>query len=311
MNKKPTYGSLTPVEAGPFTRSQRRYDTKRQGWGHTGVQLAPAKFDAPAFVSQTAVAAIRKSFLLAKTSKDAWKTVQREGRFDVRQAPRISRGAQDVFKRKSGASTTKVRVSVLIDASGSMGTRDALIANPEDPTGAKVQVDRRMAAALFGATIATAIGRVPTVTLDVFQHAAGHRGMVIKWRWAKGTPVGVFNEALTGIGGGGNADGHALYAIAERMRQQVKRGERGIIMVVSDGLPSVRGEGSAETTPGTALQDAIAHARGLGFEVFAVAIDGSDQSAYYGEKGVVSFDGNWNALGSALARHIGAALAVR
>jgi hypothetical protein len=220
-----------------------------------------------------------------------------------------------VFKRKSGTSTTRVKVSVLIDSSGSMSNTDALIQNPVDPT-QTIRVDRRMAAALFGATIAEAIGRVPTVDLDIFQHAAANR-LFIKWRWSKGTPVAVFNAAATeSIGAGGNADGHALYAITTRMQREIRHGEKGIIMIVSDGLPSDYARNAtataSERTAGQALIDAVAYARKAGFTVIAVAIDGSDQSAYYGEKGVVRFtNGNWTALGSALARVIGDAMVHR
>jgi hypothetical protein len=48
----------------------------------------------------------------------------------------------------------------------------------------------------------------------------------------------------------------------------------------------------------------------LGIDVLGDAIDGSDQSCYYGD-GTVKFDGNWTALGKELARHIGKALASR
>jgi hypothetical protein len=86
-------------------------------------------------------------------------------------------------------------------------------------------------------------------------------------------------------------------------------------MVVSDGLPSQYSADATVVGPtrnaGGALIDAVAYARKAGFEVIAVAIDGSDQSAYYGTNGVIRFDGDWNALGSALAKHIGNALASR
>jgi hypothetical protein len=311
MNTRPTFDPslVKPTMSGPFTRRQRYHDLQRAKYNPAVVPL-PAMFDAKTLVIPTAVAAIRKAFTLAKTSRDAWQTAKREGRIDFRQAPRASRGAQDIFKRKTGQSTTRVKVSVLIDASGSMhGRNTGSIQHPYDPA-QKVQTTAAMAAAVFGATIAEAIGRVPTVNLDVFQHSAGHGQLFLKWRWSKGTPAGVFNEALYSIGGGGNADGHALYAVTERMRKGLRRGERGIILMVSDGLPSIYASGGAGNA-GSALTDAVAYARKAGFEVIAVAIDGSDQSAYYGEKGVIRFDGNWNTLGSALARHIGAAMASR
>lgn len=307
MNTRPTHGALQPVEIAPFTRRQRLADKRETQWNKNKVPL-PAAFDAKALVLPTAVAAMRKAFTQAKTSRDSWVTAKREGRIDFRRAPAASRGAQDIFKRKTGSSTTHVKVSVLIDASGSMSAHDAQIAHP-DAVGRKVSVQRRIAASVFGATIAEALGRVPTVHLDVFQHSAGGGRMIIKWRWSRGTPVAVFNEAVYGIGGGGNADGHALYAITTKMQREIKRGERGVILVVSDGLPSVYGHGG-NSEAGQALVDAVAFARKQGYTVLAVAIDGSDQSAYYGD-GVIPFTGDWNALGSALAKHIGKALAHR
>jgi len=308
MNTRPTYSTpLGPVEASPFTRGQRLRDKRTSTWDTRVVPL-PATFDAKTLVLPTAVASIRKAFTLAKTSRDSWVTAKREGKIDFRRAPAASRGAQDIFKRKTGASTTHVKVSVLIDASGSMSGHDSYVSHPT-VVGRKVTVTRRMAAAVFGATIAEALGRVPTVHLDVFQHSAGGGRMYIKWRWSRGTPVAVFNQALNGIGGGGNADGHALYAITEKMRREIKRGERGVILVVSDGLPSMYGNGGTGDA-GQALVDAVAHARKQGYTVLAVAIDGSDQSAYYGD-GVVPFTGDWNALGGTLAKHIGKALAHR
>jgi hypothetical protein len=333
MNRtRPTYtaDSLRPVEDGLFNRRNHRDQVRRAKWNPATVPV-PAAFDARQLVIPTAVAAIRKAFLLAKTGHRGWKSVQREGRFDVRQAPRISRGAQDVFKRKVGRSTTHVKVSVLIDSSGSMNNGDAFIANPGNPAD-KLQVRRRTAAAVFGATIATAIGTVPTVSLDVFEHGAVDGKMVIKYRWAKGTPIAVFNEAAhRSSTPAGNADGHALYAITSRMQREIKRDERGIVLLVSDGLPSQYGTAGQVQPPekrigeaphiyqnrvqmyqaGQALIDAVAHARRNGIEVIGVAIDGSDQATYYGEKGVIKFDGNWTALGSALAQHVGAALAAR
>lgn len=331
MKSRPTYDSLLPVEIGKFNRQQRRYDIKRAQWDPAIVPL-PAAFDAKTMVLPTAVAAIRKAFTLAKTGHRGWKAIQREGRFDVRQAPRISRGAQDVFKRKVGRSTTRVKVSVLLDASGSMNFEDATLRNPGRPE-ERVTVRRRMAAAVFGATIAQALGTVPTVDLDVFEHGAGFGDqLTIKWRWSKGTPVAVFNEtANRGLRQSGNADGHALYAVTERLAREIRRDERGIIMVVSDGLPSIYSTTGTVSLPtrligesehhyeercrtfqaGQALVDAVAHARKRGFEVIAVAIDGSDQSVYYGPQGVIRFTGDWNALGSALARHVGAAMADR
>jgi hypothetical protein len=310
MNARPTYDGIEPRPVGSFNVRGARESRRRAGWSPS-TAILPSTFDAPSLVSDVAVAAIRKAFLLSKSSHEAWRSYKREGRIDPRHGPRADRGATDIFKRKTGVSTTRVKCAVLIDASGSMhGYGGSKITLPGQETKAPVDVTRSMAAAVFGATIAKALGRVPTVDLDIYQHAAGYGNrLYIKWRWHKGTPTGVFNEVAYGsIGGGGNADGHALFAIATHLKRDLKRGERGVIMVVSDGLPSIYAHGG-KGDAGSALVDAVAAARKMGIEVIAVAIDGSDQACFYGKDGVVPFTGNWTALGSALAKHVGKALA--
>lgn len=318
MNTKPTFDSITPREIGVFSPYQHRraviaHNDYERMHGRAmppsmrkHMPLVPPMFDAPALVNTTAVAAIRKAFMLARTSKRNWQTHRRYGSLDTRAMTRAARCDQDVFRFKSGQSTTMMRVAVVLDASGSMGGQDAAITIPG--SGDKVTVDRRTAAAMFGATIAQALGSVPTIMLDVWQHAASHGHVVLKWRWHRGTPLGVFNEAAQRhIGAGGNADGHALMAIAQRMKRELKRDERGLILMVSDGLPSDYAPGGTSNA-GQALIDAVREARAMGIDVIAVAIDGSDQSNYYGD-GMIPFDGDWMALGRTLADKIGAALA--
>jgi len=251
------------------------------------------------------VAAIKRAFLTAKTSQRDWSSYKREGRFDQRAGARAVRGEIDVFRRKTGRSTTHVNVSVLLDMSGSM-QNEAKIEHPDRPS-RKVKVSRFAAAALFGATIAKALGSIPTVHLDVWEHSTSNR-LNIKWRWHKGTPVGVFNETANGgsVPNGGNADGHAVYAMIEKMRRESKRDERNVILVVSDGLPS--DSYAAGSQPGQALRDAIAHGKRHGIPVLGVAIDGSDQRTYYGD-GYIPFDGSWTHLGASLAKVVGKALA--
>lgn len=319
MKTRPTWNTLEPAQRAPFSRSQRNKDLDRQRWDPKTLPL-PAEFNVDKLVLPTAVAAIRKAFTLARTSHDQWRSFKREGRLDVRRAPAASRGERDIFMRQTGRSTTRVKVAVVLDASGSMyWGGSAVIPHPDAPH-RKVKVSAAMGAAVFGATIARAIGQVPTVDLDIYQHSHGHSArrhdgtyggaLIMKHRWAKGTPIAVFNEVgVAGIGGGGNADGHALYAVAERLRKEIKRGERGIILMVSDGLPAdyaSDGKGNA----GQALVDAVAHSRKQGFLTIGVSIDGTDQRAYYGD-GLVTFKGDWTALGSELAEHVGKALAGR
>jgi hypothetical protein len=311
MISKPTYQNIQPQEIAPFTAGHRRR-AMRDSW--RGLPVLPATFDIRQHVQPTAVAAIRKAFTQSKTSKASWKTAQREGRMDPRAMMRASRSDQDVFRLKTGHSTTRVRCAVLIDDSGSMGGHDSIIPSPIDPTNprARLTVTRKMGAAVFAATVASALGTVPTVDLDVYQHGAWRDHLNIKWRWHRGTPLGVFNEQAgghNGAVGGGNADGHALHAITQHLKQQVKRGERGVILVVSDGLPSVYAR-DGQSEAGQALIDAVSEARKAGFIVLGVAIDGSDQTTYYGD-GTLKWTGDWSAMGKSLAKTLGKALASR
>jgi hypothetical protein len=310
---RPTYASTDPVEVEVFTSRQRRSDLERARWDTNRIPM-PATFDIRQHVQPTAVAAIRKAFTLAKTSRANWRTAQREGRMDPRSMMRATRSDQDVFRRKTGQSTTQVRCAILIDDSGSMSGRDSIIPHPLAPADKRkrVQVSRRMGAAIFAGTVATALGTIPTVTLDVYQHAGSGGRMNIKWRWHRGTPVGVFNEQASGWNGahgGGNADGHALHEITTHLLRTIKRGERGVIMVVSDGLPSVYAHGGTSDA-GQALIDAVAEARKHGIVVLGVAIDGSDQKVYYGD-GLLQWTGDWSAMGKSLAKVLGSALAAR
>jgi len=313
-NARPTFtqDDLLPREMGAFTHRQNRYAKSRQRdlrrWGAEAearsMVILPGEFDVRALVSQSAVATIRKAFTQARTSHESWRTAKREGKIDFRRAPAASRGAVDIFKRRDGRSVTRVKCAVLVDDSGSMNGHGATISVEGTPVG----VTKKQAAAVFGATIAQALGAVPTIDLDVFYHSAASHHMSLKWRWHKGTPVAVFNGAsVNSTSHGGNADGHAIHAITERIQREIRRGEHGVLMVVSDGLPSVYANGGAGDA-GSALIDAVREARAAGIIVIGVAIDGADQSAYYGD-GYVPFTGDWTALGKTLGSLVGKTLA--
>jgi cobalamin biosynthesis protein CobT len=315
---RPTYRNISRREVAPFDSStqvknrQRRKDAEYFGRAmaphlRQGQPLGPSSFNAPEFVAATAVASIRKAFMLAKTSHRAWSHGTRYGRPDARRMVPAMRGQQDIFKYKTGRSTTMTRVYVVLDDSGSMFSQDARLPIP-GYEGEIARVTRKMAAAVFGCTVATALGSVPTVALDVWHHSSGSADVELKWRWSRGTPMGVFNEAaIDRHGGGGNADGHALMALAMRMKSTLKPDERGIVLMVSDGLPADYAPGGTSDAQ-QALKDAVREVRAMGIEVIAVAIEGSDQSAYYGD-GTIPFTGDWTALGRSLAEHIGHALA--
>ena len=76
MPARPTYEAedLQPRTTDAFNH-RSAYDARRrarQGWGNPLPPL-PDKFDAPALVVPTAVAAVKKAFLQAKTSRENWR----------------------------------------------------------------------------------------------------------------------------------------------------------------------------------------------------------------------------------------------
>jgi hypothetical protein len=295
MAVRPTFDSIAPTTTPEF----------HGGYGRTG----PRTFDIDKHILPAAVAGIRRAFTLAKANRSTgWRTLQRHGDLDERRAVAASRGEVDIFKRRTGHAAVRVNCAVVIDDSGSMQSSGATIRVPGST--AKMRATNRTAAAIFGGTIAKALGAIPTVRLNVYQHGAyyGNR-TYIKWRWTRGTPMGVFNEQAggrNGAPGGGNADGFVLMAIAERLLRETRSNERAVIMMVSDGLPSIYSTTGTGTT-GEALIDAVAWCRAKGITVLGVAIDGSDQSNYYGE-GYIRFTGDWVALGTDLAKVLGHAL---
>lgn len=260
-------------------------------------------------VQPTAVAAIRKAFMQSNVSRDEWRDGQRRGRFGNRSGFAAAQGRADIFRNRGAQSATRIRCMVLVDGSGSMhGGRQYL---PVPGHTQSVNVQRAGAAAVFGATIAKALGSVPTVALEVWQHdGSGSGHLNLKFRWSRGVPVKVFNAAARWRGGyGGNADGHAIMALLGRAFRVRDPQEKIVMLVVSDGQPSAyTSSGSGDA--GSALIDAVRTARAKGATVLGVAIDGSDQKVYYGD-GLITFTGDWTALGKALARTMGASLAGR
>ena len=128
--------------------------------------------------------------------------------------------------------------------------------------------------------------------------ASGRDGR--EWRWTKGTPTASTTTPSTTWVDDDNADGHALYAVTSSTPHDVERGEHGMIIVRVQRPPSPV-QPRQWRWPEQALIDAVAHARKAGFDVIAVAIDGSDQSTYYGAEHVVPFAVDRTRLGSSTA----------
>ena len=240
------------------------------------------------YIDGATVASIQTVFNRLRLSHQNWESRQLHGRLDSRTVWRNdARGQVDIFKERRLPSPTKVDVHILVDSSGSMhGER---ICRAQD----------------MAATLVEAFKRIPTVSLHVWQHnAMGAVTNVYKVYFPGSGPKGL-TEMLMHIGGG-NADGFALDAIGQRGLSAKRPDTKTLVIVVSDGLPSVAGHGAT----GDILDHSTLVTQELnrkGVQVMAVAIAG-DKRAHermYGKDNTVAFTGDW----AKLARDFGGVFA--
>jgi hypothetical protein len=243
------------------------------------------------YIDGATVAAIQTVFSRTRLSHQTWESRQLHGRLDTRNVWRnTAKGSVDIFRERHMPSPTKLDVHILVDASGSMYGERACRA--QDMAG----------------TLVEAFKRIPTVRLHVWQHNAMAGVTNVYRNFAPGlSPVGL-NNMLTNVGGG-NADGFALDAIGQR-GLSAKRPDTGtLVIIVSDGLPSVTGDGAT----GDILDHSTLVTQNLvrkGVRVMGVAIAG-DKRAHermYGEGNSVAFTGDWAKLSRDFAAVFGAML---
>jgi hypothetical protein len=244
-------------------------------------------------VDPTAVAAIHAVFNRSRLSHQGWAPRQDYGRLDSRHAWRSdAKGSTDIFKERRMPSPTKVNVHLLVDASGSM--RGPRACRAQDMAG----------------TLVKAFERIPTVRVHVWQHNAnGHRATVYRAA-APGTPSKI-NGMLDRIGGG-NADGFALQWVGEHAVTQQRPDERTLVIVISDGLPSVQGKGAkAPILDHSALVANTLRRKGAHVMSVAVAGDDAAHKHMYGEGNVVNFTGDWTVLAREFSAIFGRVLAAK
>jgi cobalamin biosynthesis protein CobT len=240
------------------------------------------------YISGATVAAIQTVFNRTRLSHQTWSSRQLHGRLDSRTVWRNdARGQVDIFKERFAPSPTKLNVHILVDASGSM------------------MGERACRAQDMAATLVDAFKRIPTVTLHVWQHNASGGVTNIYQNYAPGKGPKGLNQMLMHIAGG-NADGFALEAIGKRGIAAKRPDTKTLVIVVSDGLPSVQGNG--------AVGNILDHSTGVtnelrrkGVDVMGVAIAGDPRAheQMYGRGNNVAFTGDW----ARLARDFGAVFA--
>lgn len=247
------------------------------------------------------VAAIQTVFARSREGYRAWVPRSLRGRPDARHVWRSdATGAADIFRDRHGASPTRLDVWLLVDGSSSMTA-------PFGLSGGGSRIER---AQDLSATLIDAFQRVPSVALQVWQHAA-NQGTVNMWQ-IYGPGVNRVAQMNT-LSVGGNADAFALTFIAERAKRNLRQDARACIVVLSDGLPSAGGEGATATTIAH-LRIVVSEIRQMGIDVFAVSIqpDAEKSTRFYGEANVLDFDVDnprcWDKLALDFARRFGETL---
>jgi cobalamin biosynthesis protein CobT len=249
--------------------------------------------DREPYINGATVAAIQTVFNRTRLSHQTWESRQLHGRLDSRTVWRNdARGNVDIFKERRQPSPTKLDVHILVDASGSMFGGRACRA--QDMAG----------------TLVEAFKRIPTVRLHVYQHNATAGAANVYTNFKPGQSPAGLSKMLHNLGGG-NADGFAVAAIGDKAVKELRSDVKGIVIVISDGLPSVAGVGGDPQRIKEHSALVTGQLRRKGVEVLGVAIAG-DKTAHaemYGEENTVLFTGDWARLSRDFAATFGTVLA--
>jgi hypothetical protein len=228
----------------------------------------------------------------SRTAIGAPERTQRTGRFDKSAARRIASYDYRVFASHVSRTFEKVRFTILIDASGSM-------AAPATFGGKTTKV---VDAIKVATDIAGAVETLPWASGEVWAHSSA-RGTWVCPLWKSGQPLEYIRDILR-LDMGGNEDGYAVAYVAEELLASLAPKERGVLIVVSDGLPAY-GYGEEHT------REVVNGYRARGLRVVSVAL-GHDiskdaQRTMYGQD-VVAYDANVSVFTQRMAKVIGTSI---
>lgn len=231
------------------------------------------------YINAATAAGIQTVFNRTRLSHQTWESRQLTGRLDGRVAWRNdARGSIDIFRERKQPSPTRLDVHILVDSSGSMSG------------------DRICRAQDMAGTLVDAFKRIPTVRVHVYQHFANQGVTEIHRVYEPGDSLDGLNH-MPELIAGGNADGFALEAVGMRAASLKRPDWKSLVIMVSDGLPSVSGVGATANILDHSVM-VTANLKRKGVQVMAVAIAG-DNAAHeymYGKGSSVLFTGDWNEL---------------
>lgn len=205
-----------------------------------------------------AVGIFRSAFLRLRGGNEGRIGGKRTGRLDDRRIYRLADRQDDhVFTRRGAAKTQALRVYLMVDTSGSM-------------SGQPAREIRSVAKALIEASIGA-----NNLTLEVFGWDTSVTPV-----WQRGEDP---DEVLRLNPSGGTADASSLKWATDRMEQNLRVGEHGLIIMMSDG----EGDGNI------LLHTVTEQARRKGMSVFGITMsDYLDQTEAYGKNGFIKWQGS-------------------
>jgi Mg-chelatase subunit ChlD len=243
------------------------------------------------YIDGTTSASLQTVFNRTRLSHQNWESRQLAGRLDSRTVWRNdARGSVDIFRDRRLPSPTRLDVHLMVDASGSM-------------MGGRICRAQDMAA-----TLVDAFKRIPTVRVHVWAHNASS-GHTTVYKVFEPGGVNRLREMPVMIAGG-NADGFALDAIGQVAIRQKRSDTASLVIVISDGLPSVAGAGAlgAIEDHSVVVTEAL-HRKGVDVMAVAIAGDARAHEYMYGKGKSILFDGDWAALSRGFAAIFGKVLA--
>lgn len=220
------------------------------------------------------------------SSKRATGTVERglrSGRLDRRGLHRVAVADPRVFTQKTAVAPQRVRAYITIDASGSMGE------------GRKMQQ-----AVQAGIDLAGAIEQIAWAKGKVYAHTSGGVGGMVVPLWESGQPL-TNVAAYYDVPQGGTPESVDLAFVCDDLLDDLRSGERGVVIIVSDGQPSLPEH----------VKAVAEFYRSRGLRVVSVAIDidlTSEQQHFMYGRDFVPYNSNMAVFSRALAKVIGSTI---
>lgn len=248
-----------------------------------------------------ASAALASAIQTAKRGAKAPERFQRVGRLDRRALPRVQAGDCRVFKRPTGITKSRIRVSILVDASSSMN-HGAM--NHGAPT------PRYLIATQVARDLAGAIDRLPWVTgdmvafttgsVDGFDKTPGGIATTLYPLWKSGQPRANVDR-YAAIRRNGTDEGNALSFVVDDLIAERDATTAYLIIIVSDG----------DASRPTHVRAVVQSAAREGIPVVSVAVAPLNHEAQvkmYGHGNVIDYDPNVKVMARYMARAIGRVL---